>query len=355
MLKQQLAMQQFGQPNIISSIKIGEIIESTYKIERLLAVGQQSTIFQARSLRSTDANYFALKLEYINLGQAILQNEVVVLQRIGGREHFAQIYKYGLHKQYKFLAIDLLGPNVSDILRQTQIRKLSLSSVVKIGIQGLEALSTLHKAGFTHGQINSENIVIGYQKEQSGNLYLIDFAQSQQINSRKKSAKTINILQLVQNDLHSLLRMVMSLYLSVNDDQVNNMNGQEAQFNEYDEILHEIVQFDAEISKIDFESIGDYSQLQFLLRMMAESNGANLSNPFEWQFEINQQAINQMEQQKRILKERQNQLSLLVNKFKIPNNQSGPKEDQKKAIQFALQALPQRPDQITLDLILLEV
>ncbi|KAA6376433.1 MAG: hypothetical protein EZS28_028039 [Streblomastix strix] len=136
------------------------------------------------------------------------------------------------------------------------MQKLCLSSVAKIGIQSLDALSTLHKAGFVHGKVGSENIMIGYNKDTSWMIYLIDFSQSQQINENQineneQTRKTLNSgnstgimelnsnIKLIQNDLYCLLKMLMALYNGVEEDQVH-LDGEGFNYKDYIAILHEI-------------------------------------------------------------------------------------------------------------------
>ncbi|KAA6322383.1 MAG: hypothetical protein EZS28_054442, partial [Streblomastix strix] len=77
-----------------------------------------------------------------------------------------------------YLAMELLGPTLNDITQLPQINGLDISSVVKIGIYGLDALAVLHNTGFSHGSINSDKFAIGYTKDLIGNLYLFGFGKS---------------------------------------------------------------------------------------------------------------------------------------------------------------------------------
>ncbi|KAA6395382.1 MAG: hypothetical protein EZS28_009093 [Streblomastix strix] len=256
-------------------------------IKKLLAAGKLSNVFVARPRQGADSKRVALK-------------------NVGGSKHFAKIHGLGQHLYFQYLAMDLLGPTIYDIVKRPQMQKLSLSSVVKIGIQCLEILSVLHSAGFAHGRICLENFAIGFNKETQRNLYLIDFSESKKIDNKNeyqtqeniqdgqlkdnalKYQQTNKCIQLVQNDLQDLLRMLMALFRGVGEDQIKLSDIIENTLIEYAQIQSEIIQLNIEISKIDFESIGDYEEMIFVLRMMAESNRANLNLPFEWEVEIDQ-------------------------------------------------------------------
>ncbi|KAA6397056.1 MAG: hypothetical protein EZS28_007417 [Streblomastix strix] len=243
-------------------VQIGELVGSTFVTEKLLAAGKTSTILIARSKGNPDLNLVALKVQPIYIEPQTLNNDIAVLKSTQGKEHFSKIYMFGTHRQFSFMAVELLGPTLSDIIKRPQMEVFSISSVVKVGIQGLEALSTLHSAGFVHGQVNSKNFAIGYTKESAGIIYLI--------------------------------------------------------------------------------GIGDYSQLKFILQTIAQSNGGNLINPFEWEVEIEQLIISETLKQKQDLKNRQESLLSFLDEIKKPRTLSNSRDGRGKAVQLALQSLPQK-------------
>ncbi|KAA6381730.1 MAG: hypothetical protein EZS28_022743, partial [Streblomastix strix] len=136
-------------------IYIGETIGQKYVVERMLAAGKSSTVFVAHTKHDARQERVALKVAPIENGQTDLDNDIAVLKSIDGKKYFAKIIGFVLHRQYKFLAMEQLGTSVNDIIHRPQIQKLCLSSVAKIGIQSLDALSTLHKAGFVHGKVSA--------------------------------------------------------------------------------------------------------------------------------------------------------------------------------------------------------
>ncbi|KAA6376917.1 MAG: hypothetical protein EZS28_027556 [Streblomastix strix] len=214
----------------LNPICIGETVGQIYVVERILAAGKSSTVYIARA----GQELVALKVVPIQNGNSNLDIDIAVLKSIGGRDHFLKMFGFGSHRQYRFIAMQLLGPTLNDIMKRPLMQKLCLSSVAKIGIQGLEALSTLHIAGFIHGKVSMENLMIGYNKEASGKIYLTDFSQSHkidgnQINSNNKAEKRLSSgsstenfgmkskIKLIQNDLYCLLKMLMALYSGVEE------------------------------------------------------------------------------------------------------------------------------------------
>ncbi|KAA6369162.1 MAG: putative protein serine/threonine kinase, partial [Streblomastix strix] len=53
--------------------------------------------------------------------------------------------------------------------------RFCLHSLLKFGVQAIEALQALHQAGFIHRDIKPSNFVIGSTVETSNNIYIIDF------------------------------------------------------------------------------------------------------------------------------------------------------------------------------------
>ncbi|KAA6367155.1 MAG: putative tau-tubulin kinase 1, partial [Streblomastix strix] len=53
--------------------------------------------------------------------------------------------------------------------------KFNLHELLKFGIQAVESLKELHKAGFVHRDVKPDNFVIGNQQNTTGFIYLIDF------------------------------------------------------------------------------------------------------------------------------------------------------------------------------------
>ncbi|KAA6393234.1 MAG: putative Tau-tubulin kinase 1, partial [Streblomastix strix] len=98
-----------------------------------------------------------------------------ILKALSGNKHFAHFYQYGTHKKYKFVVMELLGPSLIDLVNRQKPYKFNLHSLLKFGIQAIETLQAIHKAGFVHRDIKPSNFVIGSTVETSKRIYLIDF------------------------------------------------------------------------------------------------------------------------------------------------------------------------------------
>ncbi|KAA6374932.1 MAG: hypothetical protein EZS28_029541, partial [Streblomastix strix] len=158
------------------------IIKDRYTIVEQIGSGLYSAIFEGINKNKTAQQHVAIKFEKIALDSPKLPNEVLVLQALADNIHFAQFYEQGTHKKYKFITMELLGPSLIDLVNRKVPNKFCLHSILKFGIQAIEALQALHKIGFVHRDLKPSNFVIGSTVETSSKIYLIGFGLSQQLN-----------------------------------------------------------------------------------------------------------------------------------------------------------------------------
>jgi len=77
---------------------------------------------------------------------------------------------------YNFMLMDLLGKSLDFYFSKCN-KKFSLQTVIKIGIQLVDRIESLHSRGFLHRDIKPDNMVIG-MNEKSNTVYLIDLGLS---------------------------------------------------------------------------------------------------------------------------------------------------------------------------------
>ncbi|VDM15024.1 unnamed protein product [Wuchereria bancrofti] len=84
--------------------------------------------------------------------------------------------------------MSLLGKESSDIRRRLHDRKMSIGSVLKIGIQSTTAIHDLHKVGFVHRDIKPNNFAMG-RDEKANIVFMFDFGLARQIMFPDKDGK----------------------------------------------------------------------------------------------------------------------------------------------------------------------
>ncbi|CAD8094690.1 unnamed protein product [Paramecium sonneborni] len=157
---------------------------SEYKIIQNLGSGSDHYVFKGQHNKTQ--NICAIKIEKKSgIGQ--LENEIQILQQLQGIDGIPKIIEIGKTNDLKnFLIIPLLNCSLQDLGKS---EKLSLWSIIAIGLSVIRIMREVHNKGILHLDIKPENIMVTSNSiinstEQiliSGNVNLIDFGLSQNI------------------------------------------------------------------------------------------------------------------------------------------------------------------------------
>ncbi|VDM99828.1 unnamed protein product [Thelazia callipaeda] len=109
-------------------------------------------------------------------GRMILEQKVML--KLRGKPHIPQFFASGNYHGYNFIVMQILGKNLSDIRKRQPKRRLSIPTVLRIGMQTMEAL----KSFFTIYQIflrdvKPSNICIGLYSHKRI-IYIVDFGMA---------------------------------------------------------------------------------------------------------------------------------------------------------------------------------
>lgn len=72
-----------------------------------------------------------------------------------------QKYDYGKIGDKLFLAMELLGPDLEELMLKRKPHKFSSKTVLMIGLQVIDRIEALHKIGYIHRDIKPDNLAIG--------------------------------------------------------------------------------------------------------------------------------------------------------------------------------------------------
>ncbi|KAG2009852.1 CK1/CK1/CK1-G protein kinase [Coprinopsis cinerea AmutBmut pab1-1] len=89
------------------------------------------------------------------------------------------LWAAGMQGGWDYLAIDLLGPSLDNLFRQTGKDTMDLGSVCSIAMQLIARLQFMHTRGVLHRDIQLGNCVIGLPPNDK-TIYMIDFGFSKQ-------------------------------------------------------------------------------------------------------------------------------------------------------------------------------
>ncbi|CAI2340285.1 unnamed protein product [Caenorhabditis sp. 36 PRJEB53466] len=148
----------------------------SFRVEKMIAGGGFGQIYRAFNV-DTDEEV-AVKVERAlthDSQRMILESKV--LDEMLGTKHFPIVYYIGPLKSYNYIVMQMLGRNLGDIRRALPMKKMSIRSAIRIGIQIVEALSSLHGKGWLHRDLKPTNCCLGVEEKRK-QVYLVDFGMS---------------------------------------------------------------------------------------------------------------------------------------------------------------------------------
>lgn len=96
--------------------------------------------------------------------------EIMVYERLKGISGIPRVMSYGTN----FLAMELLGPSMTDIQQNNSYKPFSIRSLLLIAEQLITRIESLHSNGVFHRDIKKDNILMGLGPN-SNVVYVIDF------------------------------------------------------------------------------------------------------------------------------------------------------------------------------------
>ncbi|KAA6379713.1 MAG: putative Tau-tubulin kinase 2 [Streblomastix strix] len=292
--------------------KIGDIIKEQYTLIKQIGAGSYGAIFEAIYQNGILSKHVAIKFEKIVFDRPMLLNEIIILKALTTNKHFARFYQYGTHEKYKFVAMDLLGPSLIDLVNRKRPYRFNLHSILKFGVQAIDTLLALHKAGFVHRDIKPSNFVIGNTVETSSRVYLIDFGLCKKlfmkdgfvvqpplkgnfrgtvryasINSHRKRELGR------QDDLMSLIYIFVEFYTGglpwvniTNPDEVLLLKEHYQGGGLLTNMPPEFKQFEDHILSLTYTTEPDYQLLTSIMYQIAKNNKIDINQPFDWEKEM---------------------------------------------------------------------
>ena len=123
-----------------------------------------------RDVRTNDE--VAIKLEHYTVFPPLLSQEVEIYTSLKGQPGVPQVFWYGNHHDYSIMVLELLGPNLEDLLQYCD-GCFSLKTTLMLMDQLLRRVECLHTSGYLHRDIKPENFLLG-TGERGNVVYVTD-------------------------------------------------------------------------------------------------------------------------------------------------------------------------------------
>lgn len=150
------------------------LVAGRWKLSQKLGAGAFGEVYMAKDVNT--GAVVAAKMEKSSTKHPQLNYENRVYKWLNHRSDdlvgVPRPHFYGILSGYNVLVMDLLGPSLEDLLNECR-RRMSIKSVLMIGIQAMRRIEFIHSKSFLHRDIKPDNMLMG--STDSSTVYLVDF------------------------------------------------------------------------------------------------------------------------------------------------------------------------------------
>ncbi|KAH9837262.1 kinase-like protein [Rhodofomes roseus] len=145
-------------------------IADRYRLQELIGAGSFGQVY--RAIDTWQHVIVAVKLEPCDFRVNQLENEEEVYGTLKYAEGFPVTHGFGTMDDVNYLVMDLLGPSLEALFHFCG-KRFTLGTVLRIALQAVDRLESLHARGYVHRDLKPANFLVGVG-EQTSLLYLID-------------------------------------------------------------------------------------------------------------------------------------------------------------------------------------
>ncbi|CAD8114736.1 unnamed protein product [Paramecium primaurelia] len=198
-------------------LKAGDIIQGRFRIGDLLGEGSFGSVFRIYDTQNNN-EVFAIKVEQeLEEEESMLEREIKIMMELKKKPGFPQILYYGQENHFVYYIMNVLGPNL-EITSKKCGGSFSLVTMLRLAIQMLSRIETLHSMRLIHRDIKPDNFVLGLGQQQNI-LHLIDFGLSKfYVNSKGEHIKQVRKKGLIGTARYASINAHNELEQSRRDD-----------------------------------------------------------------------------------------------------------------------------------------
>ncbi|XP_034248117.1 serine/threonine-protein kinase MRCK gamma isoform X3 [Thrips palmi] len=156
----------------------GHVVKERWRVVRKIGGGGFGEIYEGLDLATREQ--VALKVESSRQPKQVLKMEVAVLKKLQGKEHICRFIGCGRNERFNYVVMQLQGKNLAELRRAQERAAFSLSTTLRLGLQILKAIESIHQVGFLHRDIKPSNFSIGRFPHNSRRVYMLDFGLARQ-------------------------------------------------------------------------------------------------------------------------------------------------------------------------------
>lgn len=162
----------------IDILSTGILVKERWKILKKIGGGGFGEIYEALDLMTRTS--VALKAESAQQPKQVLKMEVAVLKKLQGKDHVCRFVGCGRNDRFNYVVMELQGRNLADLRRSMNRGTFTVSTTLRLGLQILEAIESIHSVGFLHRDIKPSNFAMGRFPSTCRTCYMLDFGLARQ-------------------------------------------------------------------------------------------------------------------------------------------------------------------------------
>ncbi|XP_077094571.1 tau-tubulin kinase 2 isoform X3 [Siphateles boraxobius] len=156
----------------------GILVKERWKVVKKIGGGGFGEIYEALDLMNRTS--VALKAESAQQPKQVLKMEVAVLKKLQGKDHVCRFVGCGRNDRFNYVVMELQGRNLADLRRSMNRGTFTVSTTLRLCLQMLKAIESIHSVGFLHRDIKPSNFAMGRFPSTCRTCYMLDFGLARQ-------------------------------------------------------------------------------------------------------------------------------------------------------------------------------